>query len=131
MGGVKATSRLCGVSEDATYLFDSEESSSLVSRVLVIVCPLEALEVGLGHSFAMQPAAPQNIQSILSKWHLRSMAVSLLSLPDFNRRSGLGVAEVEEEVEAFPLTSEEALEPLECGDVGGCMFAIPVCEHVV
>ena len=58
MGGVKATSRLCGVSEDATYLFDSKESSGLVSGVLVVACPLEALEVGLGHSFAMRPAAP-------------------------------------------------------------------------
>ena len=56
-GGVKATSRPCGVSEDATYLFDSKESSSLVSGVLVVACPLEALEVGLGHSFAMRPAA--------------------------------------------------------------------------
>ena len=130
-GRVKATSRPCGVSENATYLFDSEESSSLVSGVLVVACPLEALEVGLGHSFTMRPAALQNMQSILLKWHLYSMAVSLLLLPDFNKRSGLGVAEVEEVVEAFPLTSEEALEPLECGDVGGCMFAAPVCERMV
>ena len=55
----------------------------------------------------------------------------LPSLPDFNKRSGLGVAEVEEEVKAFPLTSEEALEPPECGDVGGCTFAVPVCERMV
>ena len=98
---------------------------------MVIACPLEALEVGLGHSFTIQSAALQNVQSILSKWHLRSMAVSLLMLPDFNKRSGLGVAEVEVEVEAFPLTSEEALEPPECGDVRGCTFAAPVCKHVV
>ena len=121
MGGVKATSRPCRVSEDATYLFDSEESSGLVSGVLVVACPLEALEVGLGHSFAMQPAALQNMQSILLKRRLCSMAVSLLSLPDFNKRSGLGVAEVE----------EEALEPPECGDVGGCTFAAPVCKRMV
>ena len=71
------------------------------------------------------------MQSILLKRCLHSTAVSLPSLPDFNKRSGLGVAEVEEVVEAFPLTSEEALEPLECGDVGGCTFAVPVCERVV
>ena len=59
------------------------------------------------------------------------MAVSLPTLPDFNTRPGLGVAEVEVEVEAFPLTSEEALEPPECGDVRGCMFAVPVCECMV
>ena len=112
-------------------MFDSKESSVLVSGVLVVACPLEALEVGLGHSFAMRPAAPQNMQSILLKRRLRSTAVSLPSLPDFNKRSGLGVAEVEEEVEAFPLTSEEALAPPECGDIGGCTFAAPVYKHVV
>ena len=37
--------------------------------------------------------------------------MSLLSLPSFDVRSGLGVEE--EVVEVFPLTSGEALEPLE------------------
>ena len=43
------------------------------------------------------------------------MTVSLLSLPSFNKRSSLRDVEVEEEVEAFSLMSEEALEPPEYG----------------
>ena len=49
--------------------------------------------------------------SLLSKWCFHSSEVSLPSLPSFNVRSGLGVEEVEMEV--FPLTLGEALEPLE------------------
>ena len=62
-------------------------------------------------SFAMWPPALQNMQSLLLKWHFCSLEVSLPSLPSFNMRSGLRVEEKEEEV--FPLTSGEALEPLE------------------
>ena len=51
------------------------------------------------------------MQSLLLKWHFHSLEVSLLLLPSFNIRSGLEVVEVE--VEVFPLTSGEALEPLE------------------
>ena len=97
--------------EVTTYFFDSEESSGLVSRVMVAEQPLEALEVDFGQSFAMWPPALQNMQSLLSKRHFRSSEVSLLSLPSFNVRSGLGVEE--EGVEVFPLTSGEALEPPE------------------
>ena len=61
--------------------------------------------------FAMWPPALQNMQSLLSKQHFCSSEVSLLSLPSFNMRSGLGVEEEKEVV--FPLTSGEALEPLE------------------
>ena len=44
----------------------------------------------------------------------------MLSLPSFNVRSGLGVEE--EEVEVFPLTSGEALEPPEfVEDVAGVL----------
>ena len=94
------------------YLFfDSKESSGLVSRVVVTEQPLKALEVDFGQSFAIWPPAPQNMQSLLLKWHFHSFEVSLPSLPSFDVRSGLGVEEEEEE--AFPLTSGEALEPLE------------------
>ena len=62
-------------------------------------------------SSATWPPALQNMQSLLSKQHFCSLEVSLLSLPSFNMRSGLGVEEVVEEV--FPLTLREALEPLD------------------
>ena len=51
------------------------------------------------------------MQSLLLKWRFCSLEVSLLSLPSFNMRSGLGVEEVM--VEVFPLTLREALEPPE------------------
>ena len=45
----------------------------------------------------------------------------MLLLPSFDMRSGLGVEEVV--VEVFPLTSEEALEPLEfVKDVAGVLL---------
>ena len=45
----------------------------------------------------------------------------MLSLPSFDVRSGLGVEEVE--VEVFPLTLGEALEPLEfVEDVAGVLL---------
>ena len=99
------------VTEVTTYFFDSEESSGLVSGVVVAERPLEALEVDFRQSFAMWPPAPQNMQSLLLKRRFRSLEVSLPSLPSFNMRSGLGVEE--EGVEVFPLTSGEALEPPE------------------
>ena len=51
------------------------------------------------------------MQSLLSNQCFCSLEVSLLSLSSFNVRSGLGVEEAEMEV--FPLTSGEALEPPE------------------
>ena len=51
------------------------------------------------------------MQSLLSKLCFRSSEMSLLLLPSFDMRSGLGMEE--EVVEVFPLTSEEALEPPE------------------
>ena len=51
------------------------------------------------------------MQSLLSKQCFQSSEVSLLLLPSFNVRSGLGVEVVV--VEVFPLTLREALEPLE------------------
>ena len=96
--------------EVTTYFFDSVESSGLVSRVVVAEQPLEVLEVDFGQSFAMWPPAPQNIQSLLSKQCFCSSEVSLPSLSSFDVRSGLGV---EKEVEVFPLTLGEALEPPE------------------
>ena len=62
-------------------------------------------------SFAMWPPALQNMQSLLLKWHFRSLEVSLPLLPSFDMRSGLEVEEVE--VEVFPSTLGEALEPPE------------------
>ena len=51
------------------------------------------------------------MQSLLSKRRFHSSEVSLLSLPSFDVRSGLGVEE--EVVEVFLLTLGEALEPPE------------------
>ena len=83
--------------------------------------PLEALEVDFGQSFAMWPPALQNMQSLLSKRRFRSSEVSLPLLPSFDMRSGLGVEE--EEVEVFPLTLGEALEPPEfVEDVAGVLL---------
>ena len=107
--------------EVTTYFFDSKESSSLVSRVVVAERLLEVLEVDFGQSFAMWPLALQNMQSLLSMQRFHSSEVSLLSLPSFNMRSGLGVEEVV--VEVFPLTSGEALEPPEfMEDVAGVLL---------
>ena len=106
--------------EVTTYFLDSEESSGLVSRVVVAERPLEALEVDFGQSFAMWPPALQNMQSLLSKRRFRLLEVSLPLLPSFDMRSGLGVEE--EGVEVFPLTSGEALEPPEfVEDVAGVL----------
>ena len=60
------------------------------------------------------------MQSLLLKWYFCSLEMSLLSLPSFDVRSGLGVEEVV--VEVFPLTSGEVLEPLEfMEDVAGVL----------
>ena len=72
----------------------------------MVAQPLDALEEDLGQSFAICPAFPQNIQSLLSKRHFRSSAVSLPSLPNFDEMSDLG-AEV---LAVFPLDSLESLE---------------------
>ena len=96
--------------EVTTYFFDSEESSSLVSAVVVAERPLKALEVDFGQSLAMWPPALQNMQSLLLKQHFRSSEVSLPLLPSFNTRSGLGVEEVV--VVDISLTLGEVLEPL-------------------
>ena len=106
---------------DHYLFFDFEESSGLVSGVVVTKQPLEALKVGFRQSFAIWPPAPQNMQSLLSKQCFHSSEVSLPSLPSFDVRSGLGVEEVE--VEVFPLTLGEALEPLEfMEDVTGVLL---------
>ena len=82
---------------------------------------MKALEVDFRQSFAIWSSASQNIQSLLSKQHFHSSVVSLPLLSSFNMRSGLGVVEVE--VDVFPLTSEEALEPLEfVEDVAGVLL---------
>ena len=72
----------------------------------MVAQPLDVLEEDLGQSFAICPAFPQNIQSLLSKRHFCSSAVSLPSLPNFDEMSDLG-AEV---LAAFPLDSMESLE---------------------
>ena len=85
--------------------------------------PLEALEVDFRQSSAMWPPVLQNMQSLLSKRCFRSLEVSLPLLPSFDVRSGLGVEVVEVVVEVFPLTSGEALEPLEfVEDVAGVLL---------
>ena len=70
---------------------------------------MDALEEDLGQSFTICPAFPQNIQSLLSKWHFCSSVVSLPSLPNFDEMLDLGV----EVLAAFPLDSLEFLEELE------------------
>ena len=75
----------------------------------MVAQPLDALEEDLGQSFAICPAFPQNIQSLLSKRCFCSSAVSLPSLPNFDKMSDLG-AEV---LTVFPLDSLESLEKLE------------------
>ena len=67
---------------------------------------MDALKEDLGQFFAICPAFPQNIQSLLSKRHFHSSAVSLPSLPNFDKMLDL---EVEVEVD-FPLDSLESLE---------------------
>ena len=100
--------------EVTIYFFDSEESSGLVSGVVVTEQPLEDLEVDFGQSFVMWPSALQNMQSLLLKQCFHSLKVSLPLLPSFDMRSGLGVKEVK--VEVFLLTLREALEPPEFVD---------------
>ena len=75
----------------------------------MVAQPLDALEEDLGQSFAICPAFPQNIQSLLSKQCFHSSAVSLPSLPNFDEISDLGV----EVLVVFPLDSLESLEELE------------------
>ena len=101
---------------------------------------MEALEVDFRQSFAMWPLASQNMQSLLSKWHFCLLEVSLPSLPSFDMRSGLRGEVVE--VEVFPLTLGEALEPpefmedvvgvlsdLEEGEIEGfaCQLILDLC----
>ena len=70
---------------------------------------MDALEEDLGQSFTICPAFPQNIQSLLSKQHFHSSAVSLPSLPNFDKVSDLGV----EVLVDFSLDLLESLEELE------------------
>ena len=72
----------------------------------MVARPLDALEEDLGQTFTICPVFPQNIQSLLSKQHFCSSAVSLPSLPNFDEMSDLGV----EVLAAFPLDSLESLE---------------------
>jgi hypothetical protein len=71
------------------------------------VRPLDAREVDFGQSLAMCPVRPQNMQSLLLKRCLRSMVVSLPSLPSLVVRSGL-VPEELDELAALPLDSLES-----------------------
>ena len=67
---------------------------------------MDALEEDLGQSFAICPVFPQNIQSLLSKQHFHSSAVSLPSLSNFDEMLDLGT----EVLAVFPLDSLESLE---------------------
>ena len=106
--------------EVTTYFFDFKKSSDLTSRVVVTEQPLETLEVDFEQPFAIWPSVLHNMQSLLSKWHFHSLEASLLLLPRFDVRSSLRVEEVEMEV--FPFTLGEALEPPEfMDDVAGVL----------
>ena len=70
---------------------------------------LDALEEDLGQSFAICPAFPQNIQSLLSKQHFCSLVVNLPSLPNFDKMLDLGM----EVLAVLPLDSLESLKELE------------------
>ena len=69
---VNAISSVCGVLEIATYFFESLEPESL-GTTAVAARALAAEEEDLGQSRAMCPAAPQNMQSLLSRRRLRSV----------------------------------------------------------
>ena len=75
----------------------------------MVARPLDALEGDLRQSFAICPVFPQNIQSLLSKQCFHSSAVSLPSLPNFEKMLDFGV----EVLVDFPLDTLESLEELE------------------
>ena len=115
MGGLNATSSLCGVWEVVNYFFASKvETSGLVSRVAVLATrAFDALDIDF-KTLAICPVRPQNIYNLLSKWCLCSVVVSLPSLPNFDEMSGLEEPELVEVLAAFPedSLSLEALELL-------------------
>ena len=88
-----------------------EDDAALAARALA-----EAAD--LGHSLTIWPAAPQNIQSLLSKRRLRSSEVSFPSLLSFSTTGDFfGVEEEEdededelEEPEDLPEEDEEVLD---------------------
>jgi hypothetical protein len=87
MIGDNATLRPCGVVRVASYFFESEDSATGAGSVDFVVVA-RAFAFFLLQSFAMWPAPPQNIQSLLSKRRCRSSCVNLPSLPSFPCSSG-------------------------------------------
>ena len=91
------------------------ETSGLASRVAVLVIhAFKALDIDFRQSLVICPVRPQNIHSLLLKQCLCSAAVSLLSLPNFDKMSGLEELELVEILAAFP---EDSLESLEAPEV--------------
>ena len=97
------------------YFFASKgETSGLASGVVVLAAhAFKALDVDFRQSLVICLVRPQNIHSLLSKQCLCLAAVSLPSLPNFDKMSGLKEPEVVEVLVAFPEDSLESLEALE------------------
>ena len=79
----------CGVTGAALYFFElsrvvDDASLALAARAFA----LEAEEVFFGHSLALCPVPPQNMQRLLANRRARSSEVSLPSFPSLLERSG-------------------------------------------
>lgn len=69
---------------------------------MTFACP----GVDSGQSLAVWPERAQNMHSLLSKWHLHSSMVSLLSFSNFDNKSTFREVEV---IVSLPLESLESL----------------------
>ena len=100
----------CGVTGAALYFFESsrvvdDASLALAARAFA----LEAEEVFFGHSLALCPVPPQNMQRLLANQRARSSEVSLPSFPILLERSGfLFCPEEPDELGLGLLLDEEA-----------------------
>ena len=100
----------CGVTGAALYFFESsgvvdDASLALAARAFA----LEAEEVFFGHSLALCPVPPQNMQRLLANRRAHSSEVSLPSFPSLLERSGfLFCPEEPDELGLGLLLDEEA-----------------------
>ena len=79
---------LCGVTGAVLYFFKSSGAADDPSLALAARAFALGVEEFFGHSLALCPAPPQNVQRLLANQRACSSEVSLLSFPSLLERSG-------------------------------------------